>query len=70
MEIREMKEYTIEVTEFHEVKKTYFINSNTKSEAISRAKKNDWDDAGGDEPTGIIHRTRIDGVSSNPYEVA
>ena len=44
-----MKEFTIEVTEYHEVKKTYYINTNTKAEAISRARKNDWDDADGEE---------------------
>jgi len=57
-----MKEYTIEVTEFHEVKKTYFIHAKTKSEAISRARKNDWDDASGDEPTGIISKIKIDSI--------
>ena len=57
-----MKTYTIEVTEYHEVKKTYYIDADTKSDAKKRAKNNDWDEASGDEPTGIISKIKINSI--------
>ena len=57
-----MKTYTIEVTEYHEVKKTYYIDADTKTGAKKRAKANDWDDASGDDASGIISKIKIDSI--------
>ena len=57
-----MKEYTIKVTELHEVEKTYYIDAPTKVEAVRMAKNSDWHDASADEPTGTIRKVIIEDV--------
>ena len=57
-----MKTFRIETTELHEVKKTIFVDADTKKEARAKARANDWHDAYEDEPTGVIAKIKIDKI--------
>lgn len=54
-----MKTFEFEVTELHEVKKVYYIETETKGEALRKAKNGDWDDASPDEFTGHIQSRKV-----------
>ena len=58
-------EYEIEVIELHEIKKTYFVTADNKKDARIMARENNWHDASGDEPTGIIRKTEIKSIIGN-----
>ena len=40
-----MKEYAVEVVEKYELRRTYYVEANNKTEARKVAKGNDWYDA-------------------------
>ena len=47
-----MADYKIEVTEYHVVNKTYWVEAQNQKEARSKAKQRDWYNASGDDYTG------------------
>ena len=55
--------YEIEVVELREVRKTYYIEAQNKSDARKRAKESDWDDASADDPTFDINKVIIKSVT-------
>ena len=59
MKNEEKKIFNIEVIELHEVRKTYTIYADSKTEANKKAVQGDWDDSSPDRPTGNIAKVTI-----------
>ena len=57
-----MADYKIEVTEYHVVNKTYWVEAQNQKEARSKAKQRDWYNASGDDYTGDISKVTIHNV--------
>ena len=60
-----MKDYTIEVIELHEVKKTYYVSALNKKDAKNKAKVSDWDDANQDDFTGNINKVIVKTITQD-----